>query len=282
MARKIAIIICILAGIIYGLNFYVEHQLEKTSHEGAYNDCNKIWSARGLYDVRAEENSLLSIGRAVDAGAKGVEVDFFYYPEDDRFYVDHGWLEKDENGNFPKGAPLTLETLFAEQSQLHYWLDYKNLGRLSDEDTQRAIARLTKISQVDNVKDRLYIEGSNPLVLGIYTRAGFKTILAMDLLPMSNPLSEPLINLYKMVYYFSDITVVASRHGALSGFKYQPEKTHYSPKIAEQLSGVPYFLFHTPNDEQTLQALMKDPTIRAILVGRDTSENRFDLTACEK
>ena len=284
MARKIALFLCVLVASIYGLNTFVESKLAKLTHDDIYNDCHKVWSARGIYNSKAEENTLLSIGRAADAGAKGVEVDFFYYPEDDRFYVDHDFLSRDENGVFlDRGEkPLTLETLFAEESELHYWLDYKNVGRMSDAETQKAIARLTKISQVNNIKERLYIEGSNPLVLGEYTRAGFKTILAMDLLPMENPLSEYLINLYKMVYYSSDISAVARRHGALSSHSYNAADTHYDPSIADQLSGIPYFLFHTPDDADTLEALANDPTVRVMLVGRDDSINRFDLSACEK
>ena len=282
MARKIALFLCVLVASIYGLNAFVESKLAKLTHDDIYNDCHKVWSARGVYNSKAEENTLLSIGRAADAGAKGVEVDFFYYPADDRFYVSHGKVRRDDKGNFINGEPLTLEPLFAEESELHYWLDYKNVGRMSDEETQKAIARLTKISQVNNIKERLYIEGSNPLVLGEYTRAGFKTILAMDLLPMENPLSEYLINLYKMVYYFSDISGVASRHGALSSHSYNAADTHYDPSIAGQLSGIPYFLFHTPDNAETLEALANDPTVRVMLVGRDDSINRFDLSACDK
>ena len=280
MIRQILIFLFIVSFSIYGLNSFVEGKLAKLTHDDIYNDCHKVWSSRGLYEKHSEENTLLSIGRAAEAGAKGVEVDFFYYPADDRFYVSHGKIQRDKNGNFTNGNPLTLETLFAEHRDLYYWLDYKNLGRLSDSDTKKAILRLKKISQ-DGVKDYLYIEGSNPFILGKYTRSGFKTIMAIDLLPMSKPLSELLINFYKWVYYFSDVSVLGSRHGALSSHSYNAEDTIYEPSISNQLSGIPYFLFHTPDDSEILKKLANDSTVRVILVGRDECKNRFALSVCD-
>lgn len=38
----------------------------------------------------------------------------------------------------------------------------------------------------------------------------------------------------------------------------------------------------TPDNGEILEALANDPTVRVMLVGRDDSINRFDLSACEK
>lgn len=50
--------IVVIAISLYGLNKYVEIQLDKMTHNDAYNNCNKIWSARGLYSNRSTENTI--------------------------------------------------------------------------------------------------------------------------------------------------------------------------------------------------------------------------------
>ena len=119
---------------------------------------------------------------------------FFYDPETDTFYVTHDSIVRNPDGSIEDPNALTLEQLLTHfGSQYYWWLDYKNLGRITDEQTQAAIRRLQVIMDKNQgLKEKVYIEGSNPLMVSEYTRAGFKTILALDLLPASNPFSEYL------------------------------------------------------------------------------------------
>ncbi|MCL9780300.1 hypothetical protein M9194_02500 [Vibrio sp. S4M6] len=278
MKKLILGIVVVVAVSIYGLNRYVEKQLDTMAHTNAYNECHKIWSARGLYPTRSEENTIASFQRAFDAGATGAEVDFFYDPGSETFYVTHNDIIRNPDGSIKDPNALTLEQLLSHfGNQYYWWLDYKNLGRISDEQTQDSIKRLQVIAdKIPGIKDKLYIEGSNPLMLSVYTQAGFKTILALDLLPASNPLSEYLVNLYKIAYYFSDITVVASR----ATHRVNPDNPKYTTRIQEQFSNIPIFLFHTPDDPEYLQELMADPLVRVILVGAGQSIDRFDVHNC--
>ncbi|MGF1741986.1 hypothetical protein L4C34_13065 [Vibrio profundum] len=277
---KIFIIVFgVIAVAVYLLNMFVERQLEKRAHEGAYNDCNKIWSARGLYNHRTEENTLESFQRAFDAGAVGAEVDFFYDPGTDQFIVSHDAMPRNPDGSLQNPDALTLEQLFNTFGEKYYWwLDFKNLDRITKQETQAAIERLkTIMAPHQGLIDKAYVEGSNPLMVSRYTRAGIKTIMAWDLLPAKNPLSEYLINLYKIAYYFCDITVVATR----ATHRVNPDNPKYSPKIQKQLSNIPIFLFHTPDDPEYLQSLLDDPLVRVILVGAGESVDRFDRTSCK-
>ncbi len=250
------------------------------THNNAYDNCNKIWSARGLYSDRSTENTIESFQKAFAAGAKGAEVDFFYDPETQVFYVTHDSIVRNPDGSIEDPNALTLEQLLSYfGNQYYWWLDYKNLGRITSEQTQAAIRRLQVIMDKNQgLKEKVYIEGSNPLMVSEYTRAGFKTILALDLLPASNPLSEYLVNLYKIAYYFSDITVVASR----ATHRVNPENPKYTTRIQEQFSNIPIFLFHTPDDPKYLQELMDDPLVRVILVGAGQSIDRFDISNCSQ
>ena len=87
-----------------------------------------------------------------------------------------------------------------------------------------------------------------------------------------------LVNLYKIAYYFSDITVVASR----ATHRVNPENPKYTTLIQEQFSNIPIFLFHTPDDPKYLQELMDDPLVRVILVGAGQSIDRFDISNCSQ
>ena len=124
------------------------------------------------------------------------------------------------------------------------------------------------------MSERVYIEGSNPYYLSSYTQAGFKTILGIHPLPEQNWLANLSVNVYKVAYYFSDITVLAMPYGALDNPK-------YSEQAAKSLSSIPMFLFHVPIDMTLFASLLKNDNVRVFLAGRDMSVNYFDMTACE-
>ncbi len=270
----------VLLVILYKITLvYVDSKLEEKNSEDIYSSCHKVWSARGLYDTREEQNSIKAISKAFELGAEGVEVDFHYDVDMDRFIVSHDHPKKDSNGKYiyPKkdGALLTLETLFKELGKdKYFWLDYKNLDKLTVEQTHKAIKRLSDISKFDDIKSRLYIEGSHPFRVSMYTDSGFKTILGIHPPFEDNIFSGFVINLYKMVYYFNNITAIAMPYG-------KNGKIFYGSSAKELLKGIPLFMFHVTDDTALVKELVHNEDIRMLLVGKDQSINRFDIDNCE-
>jgi len=259
---------------------YVDQNIHKKYDNSVYNSIHKIWVARGLYDSHKEENSITAVQRAFDAGAVGVEVDFYYDIKSDTFIVSHNKPRVTKNNELlyeqKDGKTLTLEELFLTTGKDHYfYLDYKNLDRISSTQTQKAINRLEKITKFDNLKDRVYIEGSHPIKLSMYTRAGFKTLFGIHPLPEDNIISSIVVNGYKLAYYFSDITAIALNYGTI-------EKPIYGEKTELLLKGIPIFVFHTPIEEEFLKKLIEKKDVKMILPGGGISINRTYITASNK
>lgn len=282
MIKKLSIVfflIVLLIVVVYNATIlYVEKNLQTNHYENIYDDCHKVWSARGFYNNHAEQNSISSFSRAFSLGSKGAEVDLYFDIKSERFIISHDRPKKSEKGELlyteKEGSILTLEKLILSVGIEHYfWLDYKNLDRLSDENTAKAIARLSKITEFDSIKSRLYIEGSNPLILSKYTDAGFNTILGIHPSYEKNALSSVALNIFKMAYYFNNITAFAMSYGLV-------ETPIYGSKAQKILKGIPVFLFHVPDDEELIKSLINKTEVRALLAGRDLSLNRADLNAC--
>ena len=271
MIKKIIFIVVISLTFLYNsVLFYVDKNIASLNHDNVYNDCNKVWSARGFYSSRSEQNTIFSINSAFKNGNRGVEVDFYYDTKMDKFIVSH-----DKPYVLKDGKLLSLEELLLKTGTGNYfWLDYKNLDRLSSSETQSAIARLDKITKIDQLKERVYIEGSNPIKLSKYTQNGFKTIFAFHVLKESSMFTSISANIYKLAYYFFDFTAVATQYGDI-------EDPKYSKIAQENLKSIPTFLFHVPNDNELLKELVKAKDVRVMLVGRDQSLNRSDITNCQ-
>jgi glycerophosphoryl diester phosphodiesterase len=196
-------IIVVFTLLYNGILLYVNQNIESINHKNVYNNCHKVWSSRGFYASHSEQNSLNSFENAFSLGYNGVEVDFYYDLKMDKFIVSHDRVKKDKKGNFyyslKNGKLFTLENLLDELGDDHYfWLDYKNLDRLSKEETQNAIKRLNYITKGSNLKERLYIEGSTPNTLDIYTKAGYKTLFAFQPLKADSIFSSISSNIYKI------------------------------------------------------------------------------------
>jgi len=197
----------------------------------------------------------------------------------DRFIISHDKPAKDKKGNLvytdKNGKLLTLETLSQTVGGGHYfWIDYKNLDKLSVQESKHAIKRLLSITEEVTLRESLYIEGSNPLRLSMYTDAGFRTILGIHPLRESSLFSSIVINGYKLGYYFSSITGVALAYGTT-------EDPIYGEETEKSLGAIPTFIFHVPDNEVLLHKLVVKSSVRALLVGRDISINRFDINSCE-
>lgn len=278
--KSISIILLVVAVIAWNLTVaYVDKKLQENKDDSVYANCHKVWVARGLYKMHSEQNSIVSMQRAFAEGALGVEIDLYYDVKMQRFIISHDKPVKDSEGNLhyseKNGKLLTLEHVLQTVGKGHYfWLDYKNLDKLSVKESEHAIERLLSITYGSTVSERLYIEGSNPFRLSMYTDAGFKTILGIHPLRESSLFSSIVINGYKLGYYFSNITGVALAYGAI-------DDPIYDEETEKSLGAIPTFLFHVPDDKEMLHTLVSKSAVRVLLVGRDISINRFDINNCE-
>lgn len=278
--KSISITLLVVAVIAWNLTVsYVDKQLQENSDDSVYVNCHKVWAARGLYNGHSEQNSIVSMQRAFTEGALGVEVDLYYDVKTDRFIISHDKPVKNKEGNLvyteKNGKLLTLEVLLESVGEGHYfWLDYKNLDKLSVQESEHAIKRLLHITSKGVLHESLYIEGSNPFRLSMYTDAGFRTILGIHPLRESSLFSSIVINGYKMGYYFNNITGIALAYGSI-------EDPIYGEETEKSLGTIPSFLFHVPDDKALLHTLVSKSAVRVLLVGRDMSINRFDINSCE-
>jgi glycerophosphoryl diester phosphodiesterase len=277
---KIVVGIVIILTIAYNATlYYVNANIKNRVPNDAYNNCHKIWSARGIYNQKSEQNSIKSFTKAIDAGYIGFEIDFYYDTHMNKFIVSHDKPKKDKNSQLhytlKDGKLLTLQDMFEKVGENHYfWLDYKNLDRLSATETQQAIKRLNTISKIHNIKDRLYIEGCTPWHLSDYTKAGFKTLLSFHPLPQNSLFHSISSNFFKMVYYFSSANSLAMQYGKLDNPK-------YSDITAKNLRTIPQFIFHVPVDKKLVYKLMSNQDIRVLLMGRDKSVDYGSLDNCK-
>ncbi len=268
---SIFVLLCIV--VFWSLVFYVDDQLALRQTHISFQDCHKIWTTRGLVKngslVPKEGNSIETIAAAFEAGAKGVEVDLYFDSTYGKFIISH-----DVPYNLKNGQLLTLEELFQAVGNGHFfWLDYKNLRKLNEVETQSAIARLDKITSALGIKDNIYIEGEDPFNLMRYREAGFNTIYDTRPLPENYGTVGFVINVYKMAYYFGNFTVMALETGTI-------ESPIYGEQTSNLLSNVPLFLYHTPSEVEYLQGLVNQQQVKVIIV-KDQRADRFGINSCE-
>lgn len=282
MIKKVTItfsVLFIALMVFYNvISLYVDKNIAKNQYSNIYDNCHKVWSARGFYKNHAEQNSISSFSKAFSLGSVGAEVDLYFDVKTKRFIVSHDRPKKLANGELlyteKEGSILTLNKLLTSVGKDHYfWIDYKNLDRLNDVETMSALERLSEITKFDAIKSRIYLEGSNPFILSKYTDAGFKTILGIHTPTESSLLASFALNVFKMVYYFNNITAFAMSYGL-------QEDPQFGDKAQKTLIGLPVFLFHVPDDESLINNLMEKEEVRALLAGRDLSLNRAGLSIC--
>ena len=260
--------------------FYTEFKLEKKDFTKTYSSCHKIWSARGLYDGKSiKQNSLDSLDKAFSLGAMGAEIDLHYDVKMKKFIISHDHPKKGTNGELiytqKDGKLLTLEEVFKKFNKNYYfWLDYKNLGKLNAKETSDAIYRLQYITKDNNIKSRVYIEGTHPFKLAEYTKKGFNTIFDIQPLSDSSLSTTLVLNLYKAFFARGDFTVIAMHYGA-------ENNPTYGKNTMELLGDIPLFLYHIPDNKEILNRLLDNPQVRVMLVGRDINLNRFNMTHCK-
>ncbi len=88
----------------------------------------QVWAHRGSGGRQYPENSPESVTLAVSEGFNGIELDIFYLAKRDKIAVSHDFHEEATDALMP---PLENFTFPAD---LALWLDFKNLGGLSEEE----------------------------------------------------------------------------------------------------------------------------------------------------
>jgi glycerophosphoryl diester phosphodiesterase len=267
------LILCVSVISYLSLISYVDFKLSERDYSQVYNHCKKIWSTRGLItDTNNrinDANSIESLTLAFQKGANGVEVDVYFDLALEKFIVSH-----DRPYNLKNGRLLTLENLFnALGDSGNYWLDFKKLPNLSDDDALKAAKRLNEISIAKNIKQRIYVESEDPINLGLFRDIGFKTLFDTQPLPDSYPATKFVANAYKVAFYFGGFSVMGLDYGAI-------DNPTYADDSRSTLENIPLFMYHVPNDDKLLKELSKDKNIR-VLLNKDDTINSFDLDACQ-
>lgn len=272
LIRYLFYLIVMTVVLLWGLSYYVDYQLSHKDFPDSFDDCHKIWSARGIYGDGIEQNSIQSMQAAAEEGAVGAEVDIFYDTQMKDFIVSHSRPYSKKQGRI-----LRLSELFdATEDGFYYWLDFKRIRHLSDEQTQDAIQRLHAISEKSDRYKRLYVEGEAPFTILQYRKAGFHTIYDTHPEPESNAIiSAIMINLYKIIFYYGGHSVMGMEYGEL-------DDPVFGPENRKRLKDVPLFLYHVPVDESLVNDLLATENIRAFIVGNNVSVNLHDMNSCNQ
>lgn len=253
---------------------YVDARLKSRTYAGIYNDCHKIWATRGLVlegpeiSFTGSQNSIESIQLAFESGARGTEVDVLFDTGRNEFIVSH-----DIPYNLKNGRILALESLFENvEAEGYYWIDFKKIRKLTDQQLENSVQELERLAARFGLKQKLYVEGEAPLSLMAYRDAGFHTIFDTHPRADGNLLTPVIVSLYKLVFYYSDFSVMAMNYGPI-------EDPRYGPRTRNILGNIPLFIYHIEDDSAALNQLLLNPSVRVILV-RDHSVNRYRLNAC--
>ncbi len=248
---------------------WADHHLGGTNRTDVPRDSYKVWSTRrlvvgGSADVwDGTQNSIESVRRAFEHGARGVEIDVFFDPDLGTFVVSH-----DRPYLLKNGRLLMLEELLGEVGHLGmFWLDWKKLRHLAAEDFVRALDELTRLTSAGDLRARFYVEGEDPFRLRRAAEAGFLTILDSHPLPDSAFLAPLVTALYKSLFYFGGHTVLALESGDV-------DDPVHGPRSERILRNVPLFVYHVPDDAGMMRQLALQENVRVILP-RDQTLDRF-------
>jgi hypothetical protein len=252
---------------------HVDRKLAARSYESVYNDCHKVWATRGLVlegpaiRPNGKQNSIESVRRAFDHGARGTEVDVLFDTKMGRLIVSH-----DVPYNLKDGKLLTLEALFESTGgRGYFWIDFKKLRKLTDRELEASVLEMERLADRFDMKASIYVEGEAPFSLAAYRDAGFNTIFDTHPRPQSSPFSTAILELYKLVYYFGDFTVMAMNYG-------DADDPKYGSRAREVLRNIPVFIYHV-DDLDVLEQLVDVPAVRVVMAG-DHSVERYSLDAC--
>jgi hypothetical protein len=222
--------------------------------------CHKVWGHRG-HAASGGENSLQSVQSAFERGATGVEIDILFDRELDDFVVSH-----DRPYTLFDGKPLKLETVLSRHTGAgSFWLDAKDLRKLSPVTAHRAVQRLATLIQRHQLTDRAFVESSNPLYVSWLVDRGIHTSYALS--PNDQKYGAPVYHLnaalMKLAFAFAGAGAIS-----MNASRYTPVTAATFGKVAVLLS--------TVNDTGALQQLSAVPEVKVIL----SDDDHYRITAC--
>ena len=225
-----------------------------------FPSCQKVWAHRG-YAPDGGENSLQSVRGAFGRGAAGVEIDILFDLVLDDFVVSH-----DLPAARHSSKALKLEAVLAESNGVGYfWLDAKNLRKLSPIAARRATRRLASLIEHYRLQERAFVESSNALYLSWLANQGVYTSLTVS--PNDRKYSRPL---YRLQAAVTKLGYALVGSGAIS-----MDVARYTPTTAATF-GKAAVLLSTVNDRRVLANLSEIPQVKVILTDGDD----YKISAC--
>ncbi|KAA3647389.1 MAG: hypothetical protein DWP95_03170 [Proteobacteria bacterium] len=267
------LIYLVLVIIYFSLSYYVNRQLESRGTQIALKNCSKIWATRGLNTriggLFDNANTIEAVNRAFRQGAVGTEIDIFYDRQRQEYIVSH-----DYPYNLKQGKLLTLaELLKATGHKGYFWLDFKKMRHLSKSVAKEAAVNLRSLVDYYSDNDAVFVEGHDPINLAYFRSAGFQTIFDSHPPPDHWPFTSFVMNIYKMVFYFGDHTVMGIEYDDIN-------RPVFGPDTFKATTNVPLFIYHVPNDRALLKKLSTHNNIKVIL-DIDDAAAVFDINACQ-
>lgn len=262
----------LLSIVYFSLSFYVNQQLDNRVNSVMLKDCSKIWATRG-HNTHTDgqfdnANNIEAVNRAFKQGAMGTEIDIFFDRQRQDYIVSH-----DYPYNLKNGQLLTLTQLLKSTGHAGYfWLDFKKMRHLSETEIKIAVARLRSIVDLYSNNDAIFVEGHDPINLAFFRDGGFQTIFDTHPPPDHWPFTSFVMNIYKMVYYFGNYTVMGIEYDDIQ----QPV---FGPDTINATRNVPLFVYHVPNDRALITKLSNHNNIKVIL-DIDDSALVYDINAC--
>ena len=211
--------------------------------------CEKVWAHRG-FAAMGGGNSLQSVQEAFRRGAAGVEIDVLFDRELNDFVVAH-----DRPYTLSSGKPLMLDTVLSQFAGTgFFWLDAKDLRKLSPVTAHKATQRLIHLIKRYQLTERAFVESSNALYLLWLANQGIFTSLAVS--PNEQKygaaVSELHADIAKLLFAFSGAGAVS-----MSAFRYTP--------VTASAFGSVTVLLSTVNDNGALQYLSAIHEVKVIL-----------------
>lgn len=217
---------------------------------------SKTWAHAGYYEkTDYSPNSIESISNAFKNGAVGSEIDVFYDVESGDYIVSHNFPYLKPNGEI-----LVLDSIFSKfGNSNYYWLDYKNLKELNEDETLLSIKRLNEILETNEIdKNRILIESTDLNNLKYFTARTFYTSWWIN---PSESNSTSFIRNYRYKWYY-----LTGKFSSLS------MSYNYYARIEKTVHSIPINLW-TINDKNTYKKIINADEVKIILTDRNWFEN---------
>ena len=244
--RKILITLAIL-GIASCAAIWLLPVSLPVSENPRFASSAQLWPHRGSGGRQFPENSPESVTLAVSEGFKGVELDIFYLPDGDKIAVSHDFHDEASDVLMP---PLENFTFPAD---LALWLDFKNLGSLSEAE----IDRFSKSFRRLRLPNEIFVESKSIEKLRLLDPAQFRRVYW--LLP-------PKQDWWNQTFYLARAKFAA----LFAGMDAVSVSRRHFNLVAPHFRGRSMFVF-TVNDPMEVSRFWRSDRVAVILTGLERS-----------